>query len=71
MAVICIIKGGGFKASTSLQINEPTTGIDNHEDTTLLGSNLLPIHDFERLVDVSGWDLSAGSVECPKISGAI
>ena len=36
----------------------------------VLGSNFLPIHDFERLVDVSGWDGSAGSVECPTISGS-
>ena len=45
--------------------------IDNHTDTTVLGSNCLPVHDFERLVDVSGWEASAGSVECPRISGAI
>ena len=37
----------------------------------MLGSNCLPIHDFGRSVDVSGWDASDGSAECPKISGAI
>ena len=45
--------------------------INNHADTILLGSNFLPIHYVGRLVDVSGWDVSSGSVECPKISGAI
>ena len=45
--------------------------INNHVDTTVLGSNYLPINDFEILVDVSGWDTSAGSVKCPKIYGAI
>ena len=45
--------------------------IDNHVGTTVLGSNFLPIHDFEISVDVSGWDASDGGVECPTISGAI
>ena len=45
--------------------------IDNHTDTTVLGSNCLPIHYFKILVDVSGWDASAGIVGCPTISGAI
>ena len=45
--------------------------INNHTDTIVLGTTCLPIHDFGRSVDVSGWDASAGSVKCPKISGAI
>ena len=45
--------------------------IDNYEDTAVLGANCLPIHDFGILADVSGRDASAGSVECPTISGAI
>ena len=45
--------------------------IDNHTDTTVLGSNRLPIHDFEILVDEYGWDASAGIVKCPTISGVI
>ena len=45
--------------------------INNHAYMTVLGSNCLPVHDFEIWVDVSGWDLSAGSVKCPTISGAI
>ena len=45
--------------------------IDNHADTKVLGSNFLPIHDFEVLVDISGWDAGARSFECPTISGAI
>ena len=45
--------------------------IDNHADTTVLGRNCLSIHDYNRPVDVSGWDASQGSVECPTISGAV
>ena len=46
-------------------------GIDNHVDKMVLGSNSLPVNDFERSLDVSGWDVSAESVECTTISGAI
>ena len=45
--------------------------INNHAYTTLLGSNCLATSGFEILVDVSGWNVSAGSVDCPTISGAI
>ena len=45
--------------------------INNHADTMMLGSNCLPNHDFEILVDVSRWDVSAGCVGCPIISGTI
>ena len=34
----------------------------------MVGSNCLPIHNFEILVDVSGYDASAGSDKCPTIS---
>ena len=71
MAKICTIKVGRIQSATSLQSNEYSMEINNHADTRLLGSNFLPIHYFGRLVDVSGWDVSAGSVEGPTISGAI
>ena len=45
--------------------------VDNHADTMVLGSSCLPIHDFGRSVDISGWESSTGSVECPTISGDI
>ena len=45
--------------------------INNHADTTVLGANFLPIHDLGRSVDVSDWENSDGSVECPTTSGAI
>ena len=41
-------------------------GIDNHADTTVLGSNFLIINYFGRSVDVSG--SSIVTVECPTIS---
>ena len=37
----------------------------------MLGSNFLPLHDFESSVDVSVWDTSAGSAEFLTIYGAI
>ena len=63
MAAIRTIKVEKFQAATYLQSNDSTMEIDDHADTTVLGSNFLPIHDFGRLVGVSGWDASAGSVE--------
>ena len=63
LAEIRTIKVGRFESSTSLQSNESTMEINNDADKTVLGSNCLPIHDFDRSVDVSGWDASAGSVE--------
>ena len=57
------IKVGRVEAATSSQINEYIMEIDNHMDITVLGSNFLPIHYFERPLDVSGWDVIAGSFE--------
>ena len=71
MATIRTIKVGRVEAATSSQSNEYTMDIDNNTDTTVLGSNCLPVHDFERSVYVSGWDVISGSVECPAIYGAI
>ena len=45
--------------------------INNHADTTMLGSNCLSLHNFEILVDVSVLETSSGSVEWCTISGAI
>ena len=62
LAAICTIKLGTVQAVTFLQSKKSTMEIDNYEDTAVLGANCLPIHDFGRAVDVSGWDSSAGSV---------
>ena len=45
--------------------------IDNHAYKTILGSNLLPIKDFQILVDLSGWDANSRSFECPTVYGEI
>ena len=58
-----MIKFGRGNLATSLQSNESAVEFENPVDTTVLGSNFLLIHDFGRLVDVSGWDKSSGSVE--------
>ena len=70
MSKNCTIKVGRVEESTLSQSHEFTMEINNHADTTALGSNCLPVHDFDKLVYVSVWDASAGNVECPTISGA-
>ena len=71
VAEICTIKVGSVEAVTSSQSNDSTTDIDNHVNTTVLGSNCQPIHDFGISVGVSEWESSDGSVTCPIVSGAI
>ena len=71
MAVIFTIKLGRVQSATSIHSNYSAMEIDNHADTTVLGSNYLPIHDFGISVDVSGWEAVSWSVECPTISGDI
>ena len=65
------IKIGIVEAAISYQSNESTMDINNHADKTVLRSNCIAVHYFERSVDVSGWEASVGIVECPTISGAI
>ena len=43
--------------------------IGNHSYMTVLGLNCLSVHDFDILVDVSGWDASSGSVDFPPSPG--
>ena len=45
--------------------------IDNHADTTVLGRECLPFHDYEQPVDMVGYNPSLGSQQCPIISGAV
>ena len=58
-----MIKVGRVQSAKYLQSNESVMEIDNHTNTTVLGSNWLTIHDFGRSVDVSGWDTISMSVE--------
>ena len=71
MAAIFTTKIGQIEAATYSQINYSTMEIDNHADTTALGSNFLHVHYFDRLLDISGWDVRYGSVEFTTISGYI
>ena len=71
MAAIRNIKIGIVEAETSSQSDKYTMEIDNNADTAVVGLICLPVHYFERSVELSGWDASAGSVECPAIFGAI
>jgi hypothetical protein len=45
--------------------------LDTHADTTVLGKNCLLIQGFGKAVSVSGWNASAGSTECPTVSGVV
>ena len=71
MAVIHTTKIGQVEGATSSQNIDPTTEINNHTNMTVLGLNCLPLYDFERPLDVSGWDARSRSVECTTIYGAI
>ena len=71
LSAIRTIKVGRVHADISLQSNESTIETGKHADTTVLVANYLPINDFWRSVDVSGWYASAGSGDCPTISRSI
>ena len=71
MAAIRTIKVRRVEASTSSQSDTSIMENDNNVDTTVLGSNCLPINYFEISVDVSVWDKSAVNVEFPTIHGEI
>ena len=60
---MCTIKVGRFELAKSSQLNDSTMEINNHAYKVVLGSNYLPVQDFERSVDVSEWYVSYGSVE--------
>ena len=61
MASISTIELVRVEAATYSHSDESNTEIDNHADTMVSGSNCLPFHYFDILVDVSGWYASAGS----------
>ena len=54
MLAIRTIKVGGVQSAISLQSNESAMESDNNADNTVVVSNCLTVHDFGRLVDVSG-----------------
>ena len=74
MAAIRTVKIGWIESAKSSQIIEAGSmmEIDNHADTTVLGRDVLVIHDFGCPVDVVGWNPKDGkSLECPTITGAL
>ena len=58
-------------ATSSRNKSLSTIKFDNHAAIILLGINCLPVHDFSRIVDVSGYNPKSRSVECPTISGDV
>ena len=71
VATVWSIKIGRIASSTSLQTSESRMELDTHADTTVLGKNCLLIQDFGKSVSVSGWNASAGSTECPTVTGVV
>ena len=45
--------------------------LDTHADTTVLGRNCLLIHDFDKTVSVTGWNVSDGATKCRTVSGMV
>ena len=45
--------------------------LDTHADTTVLGRDCLEVQDFNRPVNVSGWDSTLGTIECPTVTGLV
>ena len=71
VAAVRSVKIGRIAASTSLQHNESWMELDTHADTTVLGKSCLIVQDFNKTVSVSGWNASAGSTECPTVTGVV
>ena len=72
VSAIRTIKIGRIETDTSSLIGSSgTMEIDNHADTTVLGRECLPFHDYEQPVDVVGYNPKLGSQQCPTISGAV
>ena len=58
---------------SSAQLNiltESYTELDSHSDTCVVGKHALIIHDYDRPVNVSGFDKSLGSVNDRRIVSA-
>ena len=45
--------------------------MDSHADTTLLGKGFLVVHDFDRPVNVTGYDHEDGSKFCRAVTGVL
>ena len=58
-------------ALTSLHNQEVQMELDTHADTTVLGRNCLLIHDFDKTVSVTGWNVSDGATKCWTVSGVV
>ena len=71
VAAVRSVKIGRIAASTSLQQVESWMELDTHADTTVLGKSCLIVQDFNKTVSVTGWNASAGSTECPTVTGVV
>ena len=52
---------------------EQRTDLESHADTCVIGQHALIVHDFNRPVNVTGYDPSKGTMapNCPEVSAAI
>ena len=61
------VKSANSKSCT----NEIRIELDSHADNCVVGSNVLIIHDHERLVDVYGYNQKVGNKNARTIDAAV
>ena len=60
-----------IKVAHSLNSGETRMELDIHADTFVLGKKCLKVFDWNRPVNLSGWNPKDGERLCHKISGAV
>ena len=58
-------------SKSSLNIEKTRLELDSHADTTVLGKGYLVVHDFDRPVNVTGYDPEDGSKVCCTMTGLL
>ena len=58
-------------ASSSINSDKTRLELDSHADTTVLGNFFLVVHDFDRPVNVTGYDLEYGNRVCRTVTGVL
>jgi hypothetical protein len=71
ISAIRTVRLGATRSTSSLLVTARTE-LDSHADTCVVGRNALVTHDFDRPVNVTGYDSSLGTVNnCKTVSAAI
>ena len=58
-------------ANSSINSDKTRLELDSHADTTVLGKGYLVVHDFDRPVNVTGYDPEDGSKVCRTVTGVL